>query len=1003
MADRLDLHFRAHTVPVKPQKEHWTNRHTKRQERALIFRCATTSDEKQDLPFGAYICARLRDGKYTAEELGLFCRDGYPEELRVLERFVRDSAYEFGSLDEFRRKVFLKYLKAGAQIVAYDAPFEISRIAIKWNKSLKRRRAFSFYFRMFRDKKTRKMRPSGYEPGLSIESLDASKAIYRLIKYKFHEIDAAREEEEKEEEEEQHSPNVHILDLKTLTAVLTGESCTFQTASEIFRAPASRTRRSYSRVTKPAIESLLRDVTGELELLNRLKRELNRHRVDLAPERCFSPATLAKDCFSAMGIKPPQKKFNIPDRINGIAMQAFVAGRAECTITRTPLPVTYVDFHAQFPAVSKLLDCREILCAETLEFADFTTGALEMVERTTLDDCYRPAFWRQLRWFALVELKEDVVPMRAKFGHREDSDPTLAWNFLTSKQPFWITGPDAIAAKLMTGKPLRILEALEVIPHGVQSGLAPVKLYSQVEVDPLRDDLAVKLVELRASLKAKNPELAGGLKVAANSAAFGILCQIDVKDLDSPSPLHVFSGQTDYPTPPDKVWEQPAEFYSPLIASLVTGGSHLLCAMLECAVRHMGGHIAAMDTDSAMIVSTRDGGLVPCAGSPHRLEKSHAPGGNAAIRALSWAEVDRIRQRFEALNPWRDRLKAPFLKLEEENFAPDGERHQLYAYCVSAKLYCLYNLDGGRLLVRKPSGHGLGFLRAPYTIADWQRRTGRKWKEKLPPWIFEAWHCILSRELGLPHKPPSWLKLPAVMAVPLTKPKVLARLGVFKDDLRPFTVMTVPFPKKEGDVLWKGYFIMPHREKLNDLHGRTMVNIVSGGTFHIYDKNSSTLPKPAGWLSLRTMEDEIGHILSRAESKFCTPNGSTCTSKTIGLLVPRHIGAGEFHYIGKEASTRWASGPDLSMLAEAGALDPADETFREYERVVDPKYLEQIRAEAKEFSTKLLSRRSRVAECAIRKFKNGRNTIKPHSLRKLTVAIHDLQNRKTIKAVTTGQ
>jgi len=144
------------------------------------------------------------------------------------------------------------------------------------------------------------------------------------------------------------------------------------------------------------------------------------------------------------------------------------------------------------------------------------------------------------------------------------------------------------------------------------------------------------------------------------------------------------------------------------------------------------------------------------------------------------------------------------------------------------------------------------------------------------------------------------------------------------------------------------------------------------------------------------MEDEINQILARAEIKFCTPNGDTCTSKTIGLLVRRHIAAGEFHYIGKEASTRWASGPDLSMLAEAGALDPTDETFREYERVVDPNYLEQIRTEAKEFSTKLLSRQSRVAECAIRKFKNGKNTIKARTLRKLTMAIHDLQN-KSIK------
>ena len=369
------------------------------------------------------------------------------------------------------------------------------------------------------------------------------------------------------------------------------------------------------------------------------------------------------------------------------------------------------------------------------------------------------------------------------------------------------------------------------------------------------------------------------------------------------------------------------------------------------------------------------------------------PSGHAAIRALSFAEVDRIRELFEPLNPWRDTLKVPFLKLEEENLTSDGERRQLYAYCISAKLYCLYNLDDGKLLVRKPSGHGLGFLQAPYSIADWQRKTGRKWKEDLPPWIFEAWHFILARELGIPHKPPRWLKQPAVMSVPITTPQVLERLGCFKDDLRPFTVVTVPFPKKEANLLWTGYFIMPHTERLNDLHGRPMVNVVSRATFYIYDKSSSTSPKTSGWLSLKTMEDEINQLLSRAESKFCSPNGSACTSKTIGLLVRRHVIAGEFHYIGKEASTRWAGGPDLSMMAEAGAIDPADETFREYERVVDPKYLDEIRAEAKQFSTKLLSRQARLAECAIRSFKNGKNTIKPRSLRKLTVAIHDLQNK----------
>jgi len=149
------------------------------------------------------------------------------------------------------------------------------------------------------------------------------------------------------------------------------------------------------------------------------------------------------------------------------------------------------------------------------------------------------------------------------------------------------------------------------------------------------------------------------------------------------------------------------------------------------------------------------------------------------------------------------------------------------------------------------------------------------------------------------------------------------------------------------------------------------------------------------------MEDEINHILSRAESKFCTPDGGVCTSKTIGLLARRNIVAGEYHFIGKEASTRWAGGVDLSMLTEAGDLDPADETSREYERVVDPKYLDQIRADAKEFSTKRLARRSRLAECTIRNFKNGKGNIRPRSLRKLIVAIHDLQNKKPVLRTST--
>jgi hypothetical protein len=117
--------------------------------------------------------------------------------------------------------------------------------------------------------------------------LDAAKAIYRPIKYKFHDRDA-----EREEEEDKKFSNVHILDLKTLTSVLTGEVYSFPSACNIFGAPASTQRKSYLRVTKPAIQRLLRDVTAQLELLNRLTQEFERHPVDLARPIAATPRPL---------------------------------------------------------------------------------------------------------------------------------------------------------------------------------------------------------------------------------------------------------------------------------------------------------------------------------------------------------------------------------------------------------------------------------------------------------------------------------------------------------------------------------------------------------------------------------------------------------------------------------------------------------------------------------------------------------------------------------------
>ena len=99
---RLDVYFRAHTVPAKSPEEYRSERHAREPEHALIFHCSINA--RQELLFGAYICAELEGTEYITKEIGLFHREGHPEELRLLKHFVKNSAFELGTIGDFRRR-----------------------------------------------------------------------------------------------------------------------------------------------------------------------------------------------------------------------------------------------------------------------------------------------------------------------------------------------------------------------------------------------------------------------------------------------------------------------------------------------------------------------------------------------------------------------------------------------------------------------------------------------------------------------------------------------------------------------------------------------------------------------------------------------------------------------------------------------------------------------------------------------------------------------------------
>jgi hypothetical protein len=120
------------------------------------------------------------------------------------------------------------------------------------------------------------------------------------------------------------------------------------------------------------------------------------------------------------------------------------------------------------------------------------------------------------------------------------------------------------------------------------------------------------------------------------------------------------------------------------------------------------------DTDSAAIVSAK-----------HR-QKIVMPDGAKPITALSWAEVERIVDRFASLNPYDRRLvRGSILKVHKLNWDRNKKRRQLFGYSIAAKRYALYTKLQDDIEIVEPKAHGLGFFYPP-------KDSPKKWDRDAP-------------------------------------------------------------------------------------------------------------------------------------------------------------------------------------------------------------------------------------------------------------------------------
>jgi len=473
-----EIYLRCHTriLDEKPAQKQRTKKPPPQLKYVLVLDTETTIDARQSLNFGAYqFCEADSDGNYICREEGLFHSDDLDTaQLEVLRKYIRNEnrkkignqrpKLKLYSRSAFVEKVMYTAIQAGAAIVAFNLPFDLSRLAVEYRVARAAgKRGWSFVVFRYKDPKTGQWLPNTFRPRVQLRPKDSKAAFIRLAGGDMN----------------QPYRLGRFLDLKTLVWALRNKSLSLDSACREFKVPGKLDEYIPSGcVTVDEINYCRQDVRASVGLLNALLDEFNRYPIgDLPPEKAFSAASIAKAFLNTVGVIRPEQKFRLDDKTNGICMQGYYGGRAEIRIRHTPVPVVYTDFTSQYPTVNTLLGLWRLLTANELRVREATRDVKALLKSVTVNQLLDPKIWQKLAFFALVQPDGDVLPVRTIYGDGHVGEQTnIGLNPLTSAKPMWFAGPDIVASLLLSGMKPKILRAIRFEAVGVQRGMKSVKL-----------------------------------------------------------------------------------------------------------------------------------------------------------------------------------------------------------------------------------------------------------------------------------------------------------------------------------------------------------------------------------------------------------------------------------------------------------------------------------------------------------------------------------------------
>jgi hypothetical protein len=910
----------------------------------VVFDTEAETDHIQRFTFGSFRFIKHRE--CLAQSL-FMADDLAPADRRVLKAFValphqvQGPSPKLLRQEQFLVKLFDLGYRARCLVVAFNFPFDISRLAFKSGKARKRfSGGFSLYFWQYEGGRNK------YRPNICIKHIDSKRALKGFTR---------RKDPDKEDlipdgsvsgaPEDDYVFRGNFLDLRTLAFALTDRGHTLESACEEF--DVEHGKQSVGRhgvVSKEYIKYNLRDALATSELAIKLLEEYERHPIKLQVTKAYSPASIGKSYLRAMSISPIlERQPDFPKRYIGHAQSAFFGGRTSAHIRKVAMPVVYTDFLSMYPTVNSLMDLWRFVTAQKIEVIDHCQDSVcAFLGNLNAERLFNPRTWKDLTGFVQVIPDGDVLPTRGRYN-ADTHDWQVAVNHLYARkddrtQAVWYSLPDVAVSVLLHKRVPNIVDAFHLQATGKLRDLTPTKLRGTIDVDPAKQDFFRVVIEQRMALPTRTDlsdleksRLKKALKVLANAASYGIYAEMH--RLESDQKVKVTCYGIDAESFKCRVAhpDEAGEYCFPPLASLITGAARLMLALLQYSVEKLGGTYAMEDTDSMAIVATEQGGLVSCPGG-----RSRTKDGRKALRALTWKQVEEISDQFKVLNPYSGEAgKGSILKIESDNFDPiTKKQRQLHCLAISAKRYALLLRDGnGEPTLLRCSCPFCGRKNTPGATICQNKKCARpvnpnneedRWSEHglghlLNPvdpesddrdWIAQAWVAIVRRSLGLSAENAIGFEtVPAVGRVSISSPSMmkpfedLNKGKRYADRIKPFNFLLSCHVKSFGHPLGvdpeRFQLISPYQTDSRKWLDNRWIDKYSGKSFRITTTGHYGDHHTA---RISTYGDVLRKYEYHPEAKCADAQGEVCDKQTIGLLQRRHVLIDQIKYIGKESN-----------------------------------------------------------------------------------------------------